>query len=145
MDSGRIAHVMWTCPKCDRVFRQINQAHSCGIGSRAELLAGKPPELAKLFRELEKSLRNCGEHEIVFRGRYALLRTTRIFADVVFMRDCLRLAIVLGRRIGNEPMFFKIQAMSTHRVGHVAKLRSAADLRKVEPYLNEAHRLALDS
>jgi ABC-type uncharacterized transport system ATPase subunit len=79
--------------------------------------------------------------EIVARGRYALFRTTRIFADLVFMSDALRLAIVLDREVRN-PLFFKIQRMSAHRVGHVAKLRIAADLRAVSPYLKDAYRFA---
>jgi hypothetical protein len=132
---------LWTCPRCRRVFRQINQAHSCGVGSRKAMLAGKPAPLVKLYRELEKTMKAFGPHEIVFRGRYALFRTTRIFADLVFMRDALRLAILLDREVKN-PLFFKVQRMSAHRVGHVAKLRSAAELRAITPYLKQAYRFA---
>jgi hypothetical protein len=35
--------------------------------------------------------------EVVTRNRYALFRTTRIFADLTVMRDALRVAIHLGR------------------------------------------------
>ncbi len=57
------------------------------------------------------------------------------------MRDALRLAILLDREV-KDPLFFKIQRMSTHRIGHVAKLRNAANLRAVMPYLKEAYRFA---
>ncbi len=132
---------LWTCPKCSRVFRRPNLAHSCGVGNRKAMLQGKPKPLVKLYRELEKSLRAFGGVEIVAKRRYALFRTTRIFADLVFMSDALRLAIFLDREVKN-PLFFKIQRMSTHRVGHVAKLRSAAELRAVKPYLKEAYSFA---
>ncbi len=75
------------------------------------------------------------------RGRYALFRTTRIFADLLFMSDALRLAVILHREV-KAPWFFKVQRLSAHRVGHVAKLRSAADLRAISPYLEEAYRFA---
>ena len=129
---------LWTCPRCRRVFRQTHQRHSCGVGSRKRLLEGKLPALVKLYGELERKLKAFGLVEIVARGRYALFRTTRVFADLVFMRDALRLALLLNREV-RDPLFFKIQAMSTHRIAHVAKLRSKADLEAVVAYLKEAY------
>ncbi len=132
---------LWTCPHCGRIFRRAHQSHSCGVGSRKGLLEGKPEALVKLYLVLEKTLKGFGGVEIVARGRYALFRTTRIFADLVFMSDALRLAILLDREV-KHPLFLKIQRMSTHRVGHVAKLRNSAELRAVTPYLKEAYRFA---
>lgn len=111
------------------------------MGSREGLLKGKPESLVKLYLDLEKKLKAFGRVEIVARGRYALFRTTRIFADLVFMSDALRLAILLNREV-KDPLFFKIGRMSTQRIGHVAKLRDKADLRAVLPYLKEAYRFA---
>jgi hypothetical protein len=45
--------------------------------------------------------------EVVTRNRYALFRTTRIFADLTVMRDELRVVIHLGRKAG-APYFIKI-------------------------------------
>ena len=133
---------LWKCPRCGRTFRRPRQAHSCGVGKRAELLRGKPEPLVRLYRSLETSLARLAGVEIVMRGRYALFRTTRIFADLVFMKDALRLALLLDREV-RDPMFLKLGRMSTHRVAHVAKIRSVAELRAVRPYLIEAHRFAL--
>jgi hypothetical protein len=58
------------------------------------------------------------------------------------MRDALRLALLLDRAV-KHPLFFKTGAMSAHRIAHVAKLRTPAELRTVMPYLKEAHRHAL--
>ena len=132
---------LWACPRCGRTFRRANQPHSCGVGSRKGLLEGKPDPLVKLYLALEKTLKTLGGVEIVARGRYALFSTTRIFADLVFMSEALRLAILLDREV-KDSLFFKIQRMSTHRVAHVAKLRNPAELRAVRPYLKEAHRFA---
>ena len=127
----------WSCPKCRRVFRRAGQAHSCGVGSRRALLEGKTAPLVRLYESLEKTLKSLDGVEIVHRGRYALFRTTRIFADLVFMKDALRLALLLPRRV-NDPLFFKVAGMSGRRIGHVAKLRRASELRRVLPYLKEA-------
>ena len=128
---------LWTCPKCARIFRRPNLRHSCGVGSRKAMLQGKPEPLVNLYRQIEKTLRTLGRVEIVAKRRYALFRTTRVFADLVFMRDALRLALLLNREV-KDPLFVKIQKMSTHRIGHVAKLRNSAELRAVMPYLKEA-------
>jgi len=111
------------------------------VGSRQALLKGKPAPLVKLYLALEKSLKAWGGVEIVPRGRYALFRTTRIFADLVFMRGALRLAILLDREV-KDPLFFKMQRVSAHRVAHVAKVRGPAELRAVRSCRKEAYRFA---
>ena len=131
----------WTCPRCDRAFRQVNQRHACGVGSAATLLKGRPPALADLYRKLETTVRSFGEVEVVTRDRYALFRTTRIFADLTVMRDALRVVVHLGRKV-SEPFFIK-SGPSGKRVSHVALVRTAGELRTVMPYLREAFDLAV--
>jgi hypothetical protein len=133
----------WTCPKCARVFRQQNQAHSCGVGSRRELLTGKTPALAALYASLEKELRRWPGLEIVMRGRYVLLRTTRIFADLVFMKEALRLMILLDAE-SKDARFIKVGRMSSHRVAHVTLGRTATQLRGALRYLKRAYRFSLE-
>ena len=105
------------------------------------LLEGKPPELVALYAQVEKIVGGFAGVEILTRGRYALFRTTRIFADLVFMKDALRLAILLDRTAG-DPIFFKVGRMSRTRIGHVARITKPGDVRAVVPYLREAWRFA---
>lgn len=86
-------------------------------------------------------IRGFGTVEIVTRERYALFRTTRIFADLTVMRDALRLVVHLGRKV-SAPCFSRVQSGAPRRIAHVALLRSTAELRAVAPYLEEAWRLA---
>jgi predicted transport protein len=130
----------WACPRCDRTFRQVNQRHACGVGSAATLLKDRPPVLADLYRKLETSVRAFGEVEVVTRDRYALFRTTRIFADLTVMKDALRVVVHLGRKV-SAPYFIKVGA-SGKRVSHVALVRTTQDLRTVMPFLREAFDLA---
>ena len=131
----------WSCPDCARIFNRANVRHSCGTGDRAAMLAKKPAHLVVLYEELERAARACGDIEIVAKDRYALFRTTRIFADVVFMKDALRLALQLDKIVGH-PLFFKTVQDARGRVQQVAKLHDAAELRAIEPYLRQAHRYA---
>lgn len=133
---------LWTCPKCKRVFRQINQRHSCGVGDKSSLLRGRSPALARLYDELEKVVMACDGVEIVYRDKVALFRTSRIFADLVMMKNALRLAVHLKREV-KEPLFFKV-LKDRGQVSHVAKIRRDEELRLVLPYLFEAHRVSVD-
>jgi hypothetical protein len=142
MGSLRIkAFMSWACPRCDRTFRQVNQRHACGVGSAATLLKGRPPALAGLYRRLETTVRGFGRVEVVTRNRYALFRTTRIFADLTVMRDALRVVIHLGRKAGAQ-CFIKV-GQSGNRVSHVALVRTAQDVRTMIPFLREAFDLAV--
>jgi predicted transport protein len=131
----------WKCPRCKRSFRQVNQRHSCGVGNRKLLLQNKPAALVDLYHSLEKTLRSYEGVEIVTRDRYALFRTTRIFADLVFMRDALRLAVHLKEEV-SHPLFFKVGRGENDRVAHVAKIHDIAELAAIEPYLREAYNFA---
>ena len=131
----------WACPQCHRTFRQVNQRHACGVGNAATLLKGRPPALTDLYRKLETTVRSFGEVEVVTRDRYALFRTTRIFADLTVMRDALRVVVHLGRKV-SAPCFIKI-GPTGKRVSHVVLVRTAKDLRAVMPFLREAFDLAV--
>ena len=105
------------------------------------MLKNRPPALTDLYRNLEIIVRGFGDVEVVSRNRYALFRTTRIFADLTVMRDALRVVIHLGRKAG-APCFIKI-GQDDNRVSHVALVRTAGDLRTVIPFLREAFDLAV--
>jgi predicted transport protein len=104
------------------------------------LLKNRPPALTDLYRKLETTVKNFGDVEVVTRKRYALFRTTRIFADLTVMRDALRVVIHLARKV-RAPYFIKI-GPSGNRVSHVALVRTPEDLRTILPFLRVAFALA---
>jgi predicted transport protein len=119
----------------------VNQRHACGVGSAATLLEGRPQALIDLYRTLETAVRSLGKVEVVTRDRYALFRTTRIFADLTVTRDALRVVVHLGRKV-SAPYFVKV-GPSGGRVSHVVLVRTAEDLRAVMPFVREAFDLAV--
>lgn len=79
--------------------------------------------------------------EVVTRDRYALFRTTRIFADLTVTRDALRVVVHLGRKV-SAPYFIKT-GPSGSRVSHVVLVRTAEELRTIMPFLREAFDLSV--
>ena len=71
------------------------------------------------------------------RERYVLLRTRRIFADLVIMSDAVRVAIHLPRKVEHK-LFIKVGA-DRKQVTHVARLREMEELEAMKPFLREAY------
>lgn len=127
----------WSCPKCRRRFTRTNQRHVCGTGDRAEVLRNRSPELVELYHALERFATSLGSVEVVARERYVLLRSKRIFADVVVMSDALRLAIHLSRRADHR-LFTRVAA-DRKQVTHVAKVHNLEEFNALKPFLREAY------
>ena len=132
----------WSCPKCRRVFTQVNQRHACGTGSREEVLRNRPAELVHIYELIEAYAKTLGPIEIVTRQRYALFISVRIFADLTVMTSCVRLVIHLRRRVA-APAFFKIVTGEKMAVSHVAKLTTPDEWKAVKSYFEEAYRVSL--
>jgi predicted transport protein len=129
--------VSWACPSCKRSFTRANQRHACGTGDRTAVLRNRSAELVALYEALENNVKSFGKIEIVARDRYVLFRSLRIFADLVVMSDCLRLAVHLAHE-ASHPLFFKVVADRRH-VTHVAKLHTPSDLEAMAPFLRRAY------
>jgi predicted transport protein len=132
---------LWTCPQCKRRFTRKNQRHACGTGERADVLRNRPQEVVDLYAALETFVKSLGPVEFVTRERYVLLRSQRIFADLVIMSDALRLAIHLSREAKN-PLFIKIVS-DRKQVTHVAKLHKFDQLETMKPFLREAYEYSI--
>jgi predicted transport protein len=131
----------WTCPKCKRRFTRTNQRHACGTGERAEVLRNRSSELVDLYEALESFATSLGSVEFVTRERYVLLRTKRIFADVVVMSDALRLAIHLPRKV-DHTLFTKV-GTDRKQVTHVAKVHDMQEFNAMKPFLREAYEYSI--
>jgi hypothetical protein len=131
----------WSCPKCGRRFTRKSQRHACGTGERAAVLRNRPTEIVRLYAALESFASSLGPVEFVTRERYVLLRSRRIFADLVVMAGALRLAIHLSREV-KHPLFIKV-ASDRKQVTHVAKLKGMDELEAMKPFLREAYEFSI--
>src|SRR5690349_1408967 len=112
----------WTCPECGRAFTRANQRHACGTGKRSDVLRNRPESIVRLYGAVEAFARQLGRVEFVTRDRYVLLRTHKIFTDLVIMTDAVRIAIHLQRKL-DDAHFFKVVS-DGKKVTHVAKLKT---------------------
>jgi hypothetical protein len=131
----------WQCPDCGRAFTRKNQRHACGTGDRSHVLRNRPAELVTLYASLEAFVRSFGAVEFVTRERYVLLRSVRIFADLVIMADAIRVAIHLPRKV-EDALFSKVVSQDK-KVTHVAKVRTQRELAAIKGYLKEAYAASL--
>jgi predicted transport protein len=95
----------------------------------------------KIYEALEAYAQSLGDVEVVTRDRYALFRTKRIFADLVMMKDAVRLAIHLRRNV-SDPMFFKT-VEDRGKFTHVVKLQQMKSIAALKPLLKEAYNVSL--
>jgi hypothetical protein len=131
----------WSCPKCQRVFTQVNQRHACGTGFRAQVIRNRPAVLVDIYELIEACAQTLGPVEIVTRQRYALFRSVRIFADLTVMTSCVRLVVHLRRHVA-DPAFSKV-VTGEKMVSHVAKLTTRDEWEAVRSYFEEAYRVSL--
>lgn len=131
----------WSCPKCGRSFRHTNQRHACGTGEHEDVVRDRPESVVRTYAALEAVVKRLGVVEMVTRNRSVLLRTTRIFADLVVMATAVRVAVHLRRTV-DDPIFFKVVS-DRQRVTHVAKLTTAEHVALIAPHLKEAYELSI--
>jgi hypothetical protein len=98
----------------------------------------------QLLSTIETFARSLGPVEIVARERYVLLRSTRIFVDLVMMSDAVRAAIHLRRKV-DHPLFFKVGVNDRHGVTHVAKIRNHQEFECLKRYFKEAYDASIAS
>jgi predicted transport protein len=104
-------------------------------------LRNRPPEIVSLYEQLEAFVKKLGPVEFVTRDRYVLLRSKRIFADLVITPMALRLAVHLPRQI-EHALIIKVVS-DGRRVTHVAKLHNEQQLAAFKPHLREAYKFSL--
>lgn len=90
---------------------------------------------------MEKLVNELGKVEIVARDRYVLFRSTRIFTDLLIMKDVVRVAIHLGREVKN-PEFIKV-VDGGKKVTHVIKIGRPGELEEIKPLIKEAYEFSL--
>ncbi len=135
--SPRRSASRWTCSKCGRSFTQVNQRHACGTSDGSDVLRNRPASVVRTYAAIEALAKSLGPIEIVARERYVLLRSVRIFADLVIMSDAVRVAIHLERKVA-DPLFIKV-VEDRKRVTHVVRLLAQGDVDAIKAYLKEAY------
>jgi hypothetical protein len=93
---------LWTCPRCRRLFKNRNQAHSCGRFTVEQLLDDKPSQIVDLYDRFAELVLRCGEVVVAPTKTRVLFKVRTVFATVAVTKGWLDVVLVLGRRLKNR-------------------------------------------
>jgi Domain of unknown function (DUF5655) len=117
---------LWTCPVCNRQFKNRKQAHSCGLFTVEQLLDGKPQATIELYGRLEDRIQKCGEVVTAPTKTRVLFKVRTVFASVAVSKNWLDFVFVLGRRLKHR----RIKKAQEEYPGivHVLRIEKMEDL-----------------
>lgn len=119
---------MWTCPKCNRSFRNANQNHACVVFSKEELFKKRPALLEKLYRKIAAIVTALGAfREETVPPDVIFFKTRSTFLAVKVKKDHLEVEFFLDYH-EEDPSIAKWLQTSKHRFAHVVKVDSEQDI-----------------
>jgi hypothetical protein len=128
----------WTCPRCRRLFKNRNQAHSCGRFTVEQHLDGKPAEVVELYERLAEMVLRLGKVVVAPTMTRVLFKVRTVFATVAVAGNWLDLVLVLGRRV-KSPRIKKAQEEYPGMV-HFLRIEKMEELdQELAGWLQEAY------
>ncbi len=118
---------MWTCPNCNRQFKNRNQEHSCAVTDLESHFFGKEPGVMEAFGKLHREVSKFGplsvnpvKHAILFtRGSH--------FMAVKPKRKWLDIEFALPRPVEGFPVHRTVQATRS-KWAHFIRIGSAGEV-----------------
>ncbi len=119
---------MWTCPKCNRSFRNTGKMHSCKLVTVESLFTKRSPAILNLYQHLKTELNKMGEYreeavppDVIFfktKSTFLLVKVKTKWLDIEFFLDQLE---------DVHPVKKYLQT-SKNRVVHVVSIDSEEDI-----------------
>jgi hypothetical protein len=130
---------LWRCPKCDRVFANRNQTHTCGLHDLEHHFVDRDPIVRELYERVVTVVRALGPVIILPEKTRIAFQVRMSFAQVTTRRRWLDGHVVLARRL-EHPRFRKIETFSPRNHVHTFRLEhpSHVDATFVE-WMREAY------
>lgn len=131
---------LWRCPKCDRVFANRNQMHTCaGLHDLEHHFAGREPIVRELFDLVATAVRSIGPVIILPEKTRIAFQVRMSFAQVTPRKRWLDGHVVLARRL-EHPRFRKIETFSARNHLHAFRLEHPIDIdRTFIAWMREAY------
>lgn len=141
VDPAGTASTLWACPRCGHRFTSANMSHSCSRYTLDDAFARALPNVRACFDRYVELIERCGPIVVIpQKTRIAIMVQAR-FAGATVLRDRLRIAFALGRRI-EHPLLVRVDAYNARWIGHRLEIRDPADLDdpRVAAWLCESYR-----
>jgi hypothetical protein len=126
-DAYAAGDALWRCPKCDRVFANRNQTHTCGLHDLDHHFAGREPIVCELFELVATAVRSIGPVIILPEKTRIAFQVRMSFAQVTPRKRWLDGHVVLARRL-EHPRFRKIETFSPRNHLHAFRLEQRSDI-----------------
>jgi len=119
---------MWTCPKCNRKFRNTNQHHTCQLIAIEAFFDKRPPIFKAILDRLVEVLNAFGDYRIEpIPYNVIRFKTKSTFASIKRKKDHLEISFYLDHLEDVLPVV-KYKQMSARRVVHVVPVDAVEDI-----------------
>ncbi|MBS1599811.1 MAG: hypothetical protein JST75_16415 [Bacteroidetes bacterium] len=119
---------MWTCPRCGRQFKNVNQSHGCRLIDKEQLFAKRPAVLKTVYKKIVSMVKPLGEfREETVPPDVIFFKTTSTFLAVKVKTDHLEIEFFLDH-LDNAPVISKHLQTSAHRVVHIVPVDSIDEI-----------------
>ncbi len=137
---------MWTCPKCQRTFRNTGQAHSCKLVDKASFFARRPAHFKKLYQIIKNKVKSLGEFreeavlpDVIFfktKSTFLAIKVKKAWLDIEFFLDHLE----------DVPPVKKYLQTSKRRFVHVVSIDEEEDIdRQLMDWISDSYHLITSS
>ena len=131
----------WTCPTCNKKFRNKNQEHSCARVPIDDHFSGKPGNIRMIYDRLMQEVHRFGEVTVNPVKTSIQIKTGATFLSVKPKRDRVEIEFQLGREISTFPITRSFR-VSKNRVLHCATLESYDQVnQEIVQWLRESYEL----
>jgi len=118
---------MWTCPNCQRFFRNANQYHSCATGSLDDHFINKQPYIKEIYNRLIEMLAPIGPTQLQVIKSAIYLKKRSTFVAIKARKDHLMIEFSLNKEMTHVKIEKTIR-LSAHRIVHVIHLARVDDI-----------------
>ena len=119
---------LWRCPKCERVFANRNQTHTCRtLHDLEHHFANRDPIVRAIYDRVAAAIQSIGPVIILPEKTRIAFQVRMSFAQVTPRQKWLDGHVVLARRL-DHPRFRKIETFSPKNHLHAFRLEQPEDV-----------------
>ena len=127
-DPHAVGDALWRCPRCERVFANRNQTHTCaGLRDLDYHFHGRKPIVRELYDCVVTAIEKIGPVIVLPEKSRIAFQVRMSFAQVTPRREWLDGHVVLARRL-EHPRFRKVESISARNHVHHFRLTQPADV-----------------
>ncbi len=119
----------WKCPKCNKTFRNTNQAHSCCVVSIDEHLKNKSADVQAMVERLLNAVTKFGKVTLNPVKSSIQVKAGATFLSIKPKKETVEIEFQLDEEINQLPVY-KYFRVSNNRVLSFAKLEKKSDIDK---------------